>query len=158
MHDIWNPWHGCRKVAEGCLNCYMYVLDRQRGMDGSNIFRTQNFYYPLQRNRDGSFKIKSGELIRVCMTSDFFLPEADPWRAEAFSLMAQRPDVIFYLLTKRARRMLKCLPREYPADFPNLSFNVSAENNEAARRRLPYLLELPCAHKGVMCAPLTNAA
>ncbi|MDE7466916.1 MAG: phage Gp37/Gp68 family protein, partial [Muribaculaceae bacterium] len=21
MHDIWNPWHGCRKVSEGCQHC-----------------------------------------------------------------------------------------------------------------------------------------
>ena len=27
MHDIWNPWHGCRKCSEGCQNCYMYYLD-----------------------------------------------------------------------------------------------------------------------------------
>ena len=19
MHDIWNPWHGCKKISEGCL-------------------------------------------------------------------------------------------------------------------------------------------
>ena len=31
MHDIWNPWHGCRKCSEGCENCYMYFLDRMRG-------------------------------------------------------------------------------------------------------------------------------
>ena len=30
MHDIWNPWHGCKKCSEGCENCYMYFLDEQR--------------------------------------------------------------------------------------------------------------------------------
>ena len=34
MHDIWNPWHGRIKKSEGCRNCYMYFLDRQRGGDG----------------------------------------------------------------------------------------------------------------------------
>ena len=154
MHDIWNPWHGCRKIAAGCRNCYMYTLDRRRGMDGSVIFKTKNFDYPLQRERNGQFKIRPGELIRVCMTSDFFLEEADQWRAEAFALMAQRPDVKFYLLTKRADRMRSCLPDNYPPVFPNLIFNVSAENQQAADARIPYLLDLPCEHKGVMCAPL----
>ena len=23
MHDIWNPWHGCVKYSEGCMNCYI---------------------------------------------------------------------------------------------------------------------------------------
>lgn len=73
MHDIWNPWHGCIKCSEGCDNCYMYYLDSQRNSCGSNIYRTkQGFNYPLQKNKDGSFKVASGEQIRVCMTSDFF--------------------------------------------------------------------------------------
>ncbi|MBE6038714.1 MAG: DUF5131 family protein, partial [Anaerofustis stercorihominis] len=20
----WNPWHGCRKISDGCKNCYVY--------------------------------------------------------------------------------------------------------------------------------------
>lgn len=59
----------------------MYYLDAQRGRDGSEIYRTKaGFRYPLSRNRDGSYKIQSGEMLRVCMTSDFFLKEADSWR------------------------------------------------------------------------------
>ena len=58
MHDIWNPWHGCRKISEGCENCYMYFLDRVRDQDGSQIYRTGNFYYPLAKNRAGDFIVK----------------------------------------------------------------------------------------------------
>ena len=79
MHDIWNPWHGCIKKSEGCENCYMYFLHRMRDKDGSQIYRTKSgFCYPIQKDRKGNYKIKSGEMIRVCMTSDFFLAEADP--------------------------------------------------------------------------------
>ncbi|MDE6287246.1 MAG: phage Gp37/Gp68 family protein, partial [Muribaculaceae bacterium] len=46
MHDIWNPWHGCTKISEGCRHCYMYFLDRRRDKDGSDIYRTQSFNYP----------------------------------------------------------------------------------------------------------------
>ena len=47
MHDIWNPWHGCRKVSEGCKYCYMYALDKTRGQDCSEIYRTKDgFTYP----------------------------------------------------------------------------------------------------------------
>ena len=52
MHDIWNPWHGCVKYSEGCMNCYMYVLDKMRNQDGSHIYKTNDFAYPLSRNRD----------------------------------------------------------------------------------------------------------
>ena len=30
MHDIWNPWHGCVRISEGCANCYMYTLKSLR--------------------------------------------------------------------------------------------------------------------------------
>ena len=98
MHDIWNPWHGCRRCSEGCQNCYMFYLDNLRGNDGGDIRRNANaFRYPLSKDRAGNYKVKSGETIRVCMTSDFFLAEADPWRDEAWQIMRKRPDVKFFL-------------------------------------------------------------
>lgn len=81
MKDIWNPWHGCIKISEGCENCYMYFLDKSRNLNGSDIYKVKtNFNLPLKKDRQGNYKIKSGEIIRVCMTSDFFLEEADNWR------------------------------------------------------------------------------
>lgn len=155
MHDIWNPWHGCRKVSEGCENCYMYFLDRQRGQDGSKIFRVgKQFDYPIQRKRDYSYKIKSGELIRVCMTSDFFLKEADQWREQAWTLMKERSDVKFFLLTKRVERVYECLPKDWNDGWENIFFNVTCENQKRADERIPILLDLPFKHKGILCAPL----
>ena len=59
MHDIWNPWHGCRKVSVGCQNCYMYYLDSLRDKDGSVIYRTQaGFRYPLSKERNGRYNGK----------------------------------------------------------------------------------------------------
>ncbi|MCI5850768.1 MAG: phage Gp37/Gp68 family protein [Sutterellaceae bacterium] len=155
IHDIWNRWHGCVKKSEGCKHCYMYALDKAHGRLGSDIYRVEsNFRYPLSRNRDGSWKVKSGEMIRVCMTSDFFLEEADPWREEAWDIMRARPDVVFYLLTKRPERVSKCLPGDWGEGWENIFFNISAENQKRADERMPILLDLPFRHKGVSCAPL----
>ena len=155
MHDIWNPWHGCKKRSEGCLNCYMYFLDSVRGRDGAEIYRTKaGFDYPLSKDRNGDYKIKSGELIRVCMTSDFFLEEADEWRNDAWEIMRSRPDVKFFLLTKRPERIKDCLPSDWGDGWENIILNVSAENQRRADERVPELLSLPFKHKGVMCAPL----
>lgn len=154
MHDIWNPWHGCRKISEGCDNCYMYFLDRQRGGNGGFIYKTKNgFDYPLKKERNGKYKIKSGEIIRVCMTSDFFIEEADEWRKEAWNIIKARSDVIFYLLTKRPHRVEKQLPPDWGEGWENVFFNVTCENQKRADERLPILMELPFKHKGVMCAP-----
>ena len=154
MHDIWNPWHGCKKCSEGCQNCYMYYLDAKRNKNGADIYRTKSgFKYPLSKHRNGEYKVKSGEMLRVCMTSDFFLEEADLWRDEAWQIISQRPDVKFFLLTKRPERVASNLPWNWGDGFENVMLNVSCENQRRADERIPILLELPFKHKGIMCAP-----
>lgn len=88
------------------------------------------------------------------MTSDFFLEEADAWRDEAWDLMRRRPDVRFWLLTKRAHRIRECLPWDWQEGWENVSLNVTVENQARADERLPILLEIPAKHKGAMAAPL----
>lgn len=154
MHDIWNPWHGCVKISEGCDNCYMYYLDRMRDKCGADIYKTASgFDYPLQKTRSGGYRVKSGETLRVCMTSDFFLDKADIWRAQAWDIIRARPDVVFYLLTKRPQRVRDTLPPDWGDGWENVFFNVTCENGRRADERIPLLLSLPFKHKGVMCAP-----
>lgn len=154
MHDIWNPWHGCHKCSEGCENCYMYYLDRLRDKNGADIYKTKAaFNYPLSKSKDGTYKIKSGEMIRVCMTSDFFLEEADQWRKEAWNIIHKRSDVKFFLLTKRIERVANCLPSNWRDGYDNVMLNVTCENQKRADERIPILKELPFKHKGIMCAP-----
>ena len=154
MHDIWNPWHGCKKCSEGCQNCYMFYLDAKRDKNGADIYRTKSgFKYPLSKHRNGEYKVKSGEMLRVCMTSDFFLEEADLWRDEAWQIISQRPDVKFFLLTKRPERVADNLPWNWGDGFENVMLNVSCENQRRADERIPILLDLPFKHKGIMCAP-----
>ncbi len=154
MHDIWNPWHGCTRVSEGCDNCYMYFNDERRGIDSSRVVRTKGFDYPLQRTRDGSFKVRAGELIRVCMTSDFLVPEADQWRPGAWDIIRARPDVRFFILTKRPERFASCLPSDWGDGWDNVMLNVTCENQRRADERIPILLSIPARHRGIMCAPL----
>jgi len=153
VHDIWNPWHGCVKCSEGCQHCYMYFLDCMRNRNGAEVCRTRSFSYPLQKKRNGIYKIQSGEMIRVCMTSDFFLKEADDWREKAWRIMQRRSDVKFFLLTKRPERVLECLPTDWGAGWNNIFFNVTCENQRRTDERIPLLLNLPFKHKGIMCAP-----
>lgn len=154
MRDIWNPWHGCIKVSEGCRHCYMYALDRQRGMDGRRIFKTKDFLKPLARDRAGRLRMQPGEFIRVCMTSDVFLEEADAWRAEMWAAIRLRSDVKFYLLTKRAERIAACLPPDWGDGWENVMLCVTAENQGRADERIPILVETPAKHRGLSLAPL----
>ena len=155
MHSNWNPWHGCIKCSEGCQNCYVYYLDRMRGKSGADIYKTKTgFRYPLSKFKDGSYKIQSGEMISVCMTSDFFLKEADEWRQEAWEMMRFRSDVIFLLLTKRPERIRECLPPDWHDGWENVFLNVTCETQARADERIALLVDLPFRHKGLQCAPL----
>ena len=158
MHDIWNPWHGCKKCSPGCQNCYMYFLDERRGVSykSDDVFKTRNFKYPLSRSRDGSYKVKSGEHIRVNMTSDTFVEDADPWREEMWDIVRKRKDVVFWFLTKRPERILSCLPSDWGDGWENVSMNVTCENQEMFDKRIDYLLNLPAKHKGLCLAPLIS--
>jgi len=153
--DIWNPWHGCRKYSEGCENCYMFYLDAKRDRDGSEIYKVKsNYDLPVKRDRKGNYKVKSGALLHVCLTSDFFLEEADEWRGGVWKMIKEREDVSFVILTKRAHRIAECLPDDWGDGYPNVYLRVTAENQKRADERIPVLLSIPAYHKGVMTAPL----
>ena len=54
LDQIWNPWHGCHKYSEGCENCYMFYLDKQRDKRGDDIYKIKtNFKLPLRKTRAG---------------------------------------------------------------------------------------------------------
>ena len=133
----------------------MYYLDKiHHNGDSSIVRRTTSFRYPLSRNREGRYKIQSGEKIHVCLNSDFFIEEADAWRQEAWEIMRERSDVIFTLLTKRPERVKDYLPKDWTDGWENIVFHITCENQKRAEERVPILLELPFKHKGIMCAPL----
>ena len=155
---IWNPWHGCHKISEGCQHCYMYFLDGKRRIDTSRIFRTENFDLPLRRDRSGQFKLQPGMQLYVGLSTDFFVEEADEWRDEAWRIMRQRPDIVSRLLTKRAHRIRKCLPDDCGDGYENVMLQVMTENQQRADERLSILLDIPAKHKGFMAAPLWKYA
>lgn len=154
--DTWNPWHGCHRCSPGCEHCYMYFMDakRERPEWSDKIFRTGKFDLPLKKNRDKTYKIKAGQRIRVNMTSDTFLSEATEWMPEFWSIIRRRPDVIFWLLTKRPENILPMLPEDWGDGYKNVMLNVTMENQDMADRRWEIFKKIPAAHKGLCIAPM----
>jgi len=109
----WNLWHGCHKLSEGCRHCYVYRRDAEHGIDSKVVRKTKSFGLPIQKKRNGEYKIPSGTLVYTCFTSDFFVEDADGWRAEAWEMMRVRKDLCFLMITKRIERLAEALPGDW---------------------------------------------
>ena len=83
---MWNPWRGCHKCSGGCKFCYIHKGDFKRNIDTNVIVKTDKFYAPIQKNKKGEYKIKSGQTVYLCFSSDFLIEEADEWRKECFQI------------------------------------------------------------------------
>lgn len=151
---MWNLWHGCHKYSAGCKYCYVYRGDAKRDIDSSIVTQTKNFDLPFRKKRDGEYKVPSGTLVYTCFTSDFFVEDADQWRAEAWNMMHERSDLKFMMITKRIDRFKDCLPANWGDGYDNVTICCTIENQECADYRLPIYKAAPIKHKIIICEPL----
>ena len=155
---MWNPWRGCHKYSEGCRFCYIHKGDARRGVDTNVVTKADNFCAPVERykrgEKKGEYKIKSGETVYLCFSSDFLLPDADQWRSDCWRMMRERPDLNFLFLTKRIERFMDCVPDDWGDGYENVTVGCTVENQAEAYRRLPLFDTLPIVHKNIILQPM----
>lgn len=169
----WSPWIGCTKVSPGCDHCYAEALDARHkyGLDararltiraaphwgaGKPRYRTKQWGQPLKWNAAAA---KAGIQRRIfpslCDPFDNEVP--DEWRYDWWQLIAQTPNLIWLLLTKRIGNAAKMLPQPLPSEnwphFPNVWIGASVVNQEEADRDIPKLLATPAAKRFVSYEP-----
>lgn len=152
----WNPWHGCKKISEGCRHCYVYRQDSMYGspINSSEVRKTGSFDLPVRRKRDKSYKLAPNSMIYTCFTSDFFVEDADDWRIEAWDMIRRRNDMMFYIFTKRIDRFNISLPEDWGDGYDNVIIGCTVENQDRANYRLPIFKTLPIKYKTIICAPI----
>ena len=151
---MWNPWRGCRRFSEGCRYCYIHKGDQKRGVDTSRIIQLPDFDAPVRRLKNGEYKMKSGQLVYLCFSTDFLLEDADGWREACWDMIRERQDLTFLFLTKRIHRMRDCLPADWGDGWDNVIVGCTVENQQAADERLAILDTLPILHKQIICQPM----
>ena len=154
MSITWNPWHGCKKHSAGCENCYVYRIDGRHDRDAREVKKNKAFNLPVAKNRQGEYKIQSGETIYTCFSSDFLIDTADEWRIEAWEMIRQRSDCTFVFLTKRIERLRAVLPSDWGEGYDNVVIGCTCENQEMADYRLPIFMNLPIKHRIITMEPL----
>lgn len=150
---MWDPWRGCHKCSDGCLHCYIHKGDAKRGIDTNRIVRTKGFRKPVEKKKNGEYKMKPG-LVYVCFSSDFLIEEADRWREECWQMIKERKDCTFLFLTKRIGRFMDCIPQDWHDGYENVVVCCTVENQENADRKLSVFKDLPVRHKCITAQPL----
>ncbi len=151
-HYTWNPWRGCTKISPGCANCYMFRDQRRYGRDPSQVVRTKTWRDPFRWQK----KAQAGDrtdLVFTCSWSDWFHKDADSWRAEAWAVVRQCPNLIFQILTKRPERIGDHLPLDWGAGYANVWLGVSMENNNYVWRA-DVLRSIPARMRWICAEPL----
>ena len=156
MSVTWNPWHGCHRVSEGCRNCYVFRIDEAHGKQSGEVAINADFLLPLRESR-GVPKIKAGETVYTCFSSDFLIEDADEWRPDVWRMMRLREDLHFVFFTKRIERLAAVLPPDWGEGYDNVTVGCTCENQDRADFRLPIFLSLPIRHRMIVCEPLLGA-
>ncbi len=121
------------------MYCYIHKGDAKRGMDTGAIVKLDGFDAPVRKTKKGEYKMKPGQTVYVCFSTDFFIEEADEWRKECWEMMRERPDLHFLFLTKRIERFWNCIPDDWGDGYENVTIGCTVENQARADERLLYL-------------------
>jgi protein gp37 len=152
----WEPWTGCYSASEGCKYCYFYGAYAKR-YGQNTIEKTDKFDWVTRKNAKGEYNIKGNKILPTCFATDFFLPEADEWRAEIWEMIKIRSEIEFLILTKRIDRFPVSLPEDWGDGYDNVNIGCTVENQELADYRLPLFLSYPIKRRFIACAPLLGS-
>ena len=150
---MWNPWRGCKKCSDGCLYCYIHKGDAKRGVNTEEIVKTKDFSKPVEKLKNGSYKMKSG-LVYLGFSTDFLIEEADEWRGDCWAMIKERQDCSFLFLTKRIERFMHCIPDDWGEGYENVVVCCTVENQRNVDKKLSVFQKLPIKHKCITAQPL----
>jgi len=148
--ETWNPITGCTPVSEGCRNCYAAKMaKRLRGRWGYPVdepFRVT--FHPDKLDQPQRWK--KPRTIFVCSMGDLWHPRvALVHRSAVIRATNLAPQHTYIFCTKR--------PENFGTDIPvlpNYWLNVTAENQAAADKHIPLLLQTRAAVRGVFVEPM----
>lgn len=174
-----NSWWGCLEVSPGCEKCYARILAERFGhavwgapRDTERMITSNaNWRKPLVWNAraaandtnwdDKTWRpaVRGGQrrLVFSASMSDVFEwhPQLDLPRQRLWKLIEDTPYLDWLLLTKRPMNIKRMLPKAWLDDpRPNVWLGTSAEDQERADLRIPYLLDVPAVVHFISAEPL----
>ena len=148
----WNPVTGCRKVSQGCKNCYAERMAKR--LQAMGVERYSDGFAPTEHedilNLPRAWK--KSRVIFVNSMSDLFQDEvSDDFIHRVFDTMRACPQHTFQILTKRGARLKEFGPSlQWPR---NVWMGVSVENDLVVDR-VKDLAAVPAKVRFLSCEPL----
>ena len=147
-----NFWIGCQPVSEGCLHCYARAACQKYERDFNTIVRSTTWDQPLIWQRKAA---EEGKVLKVFTSSwsDFFHPQADQWRPEAWAIIKNTPNLLWQVLTKRAECIEERLPKDWGDGYPNVCLGVTVEMKKYLWR-MDTLRNIPAKSRYMIAEPI----
>ena len=157
---------GCTPISEGCKNCYAAAWAKRCGRDFSNVRVYSDKLDRLRKAKwdagDRPYRRGPGStpIMFPVDLGDLFHPAVpDTIILTALDIFWARDDADWVLLTKRPYRMLEITGywlHLYGMERlpPNIWCMVTAENQRCANERVPILLQIKAAVRGVSVEPM----
>ena len=157
--ETWNPVTGCTKISTGCKNCYAARMAKRLAGRYGYPEAPHQFDVTLHPDRlEEPLHWRKPRRVFVCSMSDLFHEDVRPeFIHQVFETMMEASKHTFQILTKRPEKMQWFIDawsqwRMWP--LPNIWLGVSAENQEQADTRIPWLLQTPAAVRFVSVEPM----
>lgn len=158
-----NWWWGCTAIAPACDHCYAEAFSKRTGKDlWGNVPRSrtspQNWYNPIRwQKKAEEFFATHGRRRRVFVSSmsDFYDNQVDPqWRADAWDVIRQCPDIDWLILTKRPQNILGMLPPFWDEIKDRIWSGTTVEDMKRARQNIPHILRIDSRYRFISGEPL----
>jgi protein gp37 len=150
----WTLVEGCTPVSAGCDHCWAarqaarfdpHML-KYGHWSGVIVTRPDRMEIPLRRKKPTTWAIWN-DLFHEDVPDEFIM--------SAFDIMADCPQHIFLIMTKRPERMNQFIKTSNRGLYQkNVWLGVTAENQEQADKRIPILLHTPAAKRFVSIEPI----
>lgn len=168
----WNPVSGCRKVSEGCRNCYAERMSKRlAAMARADVRakvdpgRKRNYLKVINQNGrwngdvfmdetalDIPFHWRQPRTVFVNSMSDLFHEDVTlAFIRRVFETMAQCPQHIFQVLTKRPERAAELGPK---LDWPDNVWMGTSVEDDHVRYRIGLLAKVPAKVRFLSVEPL----
>ena len=149
---------GCRKVSEGCRNCYAETLTKNRmGIQVWGNGPRQVTKAPWQNVvKWNNAAVRDGQRRKVFCASlcDLFEdhPVANDTRPRVWELIRRSFNLDWQLLTKRPENIERMLPEGWPDNFEHVWLGTTIEDMRVAKRA-DYLRSIPATVRFISYEP-----